>query len=49
MALRLNTVRLFIADDVGIGKTIEAGMIVKELLDRGEAKRLCVLCPPHLC
>jgi ERCC4-related helicase len=49
MALRLNTVRLFIADDVGIGKTIEAGMIVKELLDRGDAKRLCVLCPPHLC
>jgi ERCC4-related helicase len=49
MALRLNAVRLFIADDVGIGKTIEAGMIVKELLDRGDAKRLCVLCPPHLC
>jgi superfamily II DNA or RNA helicase len=49
MALRLDTVRLFIADDVGIGKTIEAGMIVRELLDRGDAKRLCVLCPPHLC
>src|SRR5216684_907422 len=49
MALRLNTVRLFIADDVGIGKTIEAGMIVRELLDRGDAQRLCVLCPPHLC
>lgn len=41
MALRLDTVRLFIADDVGIGKTIEAGMIVRELLDRGDAKRLC--------
>jgi len=49
MALRMDTVRLFIADDVGIGKTIEAGMIVRELLDRGDAKRLCVLCPPHLC
>jgi superfamily II DNA or RNA helicase len=49
MALRLDTVRLFIADDVGIGKTIEAGMIVRELLDRGDAKRLCVLSPPHLC
>jgi superfamily II DNA or RNA helicase len=49
MALRSNTVRLFIADDVGIGKTIEAGLIVRELLDRGDAQRLCVLCPPHLC
>jgi superfamily II DNA or RNA helicase len=49
MALRLETVRLLIADDVGIGKTIEAGLIARELLDRGEAKRLAVLCPPHLC
>lgn len=49
MALRQDTVRMFIADDVGIGKTIEAGMIVRELLDRGDAQRLCVLCPPHLC
>jgi len=49
MALRLETVRLLIADDVGIGKTIEAGLIARELLDRGEAKRLVVLCPPHLC
>jgi superfamily II DNA or RNA helicase len=48
MALRLPTVRLLIADDVGIGKTIEAGLIVRELLDRGEADRLAVLCPPHL-
>ena len=49
MALRLETVRLLVADDVGIGKTIEAGLIARELLDRGEVKRLAVLCPPQLC
>lgn len=49
MALRLDPVRLLIADDVGIGKTIEAGMILRELLDRGEVMRSCVLCPPPLC
>jgi SNF2 family DNA or RNA helicase len=49
MALRLDPVRLLIADDVGIGKTIEAGLIVRELLDRGDIRRLAVLCPPHLC
>lgn len=49
MALRLDTVRLVIADDVGIGKTIEAGLIARELLDRGEVKRLAILCPPQLC
>lgn len=48
MALRLTTVRLLIADDVGIGKTIEAGLIVRELMDRGEIGRVAVLCPPHL-
>lgn len=48
MALRLNPVRLLIADDVGIGKTIEALLVARELLDRGEAQRLAVLCPPHL-
>lgn len=48
MALRLSTVRLLIADDVGIGKTIEAGLIVRELMDRGEIAKLAVLCPPHL-
>jgi superfamily II DNA or RNA helicase len=49
MALRLDPVRLLIADDVGVGKTIEAGMIARELLDRGIAKRLGVLTPAHLC
>lgn len=49
MALKQPTVRLLIADDVGIGKTIEAALIARELLDRGEIQRLSVLCPPHLC
>ena len=49
MALKQDTVRLLIADDVGIGKTIEAGLIARELLDRGEIERLTVICPPHLC
>ena len=49
MALRLDPVRLLVADDVGIGKTVEAALIARELLDRGEVRRLTVLCPPHLC
>jgi superfamily II DNA or RNA helicase len=48
MALKLDAVRLLIADDVGIGKTVEAGLIARELLDRGEIKRIAILCPPHL-
>ncbi|MEV3906837.1 DEAD/DEAH box helicase [Streptomyces canus] len=48
MALRQRTVRLLISDDVGIGKTVEAGLIVKELLAQGEATRLAVLCSPSL-
>ena len=48
MALKLDPVRLLIADDVGIGKTVEACLIARELLDRGEARKLAVLCPPHL-
>ncbi|RTL89317.1 MAG: helicase [Hyphomicrobiales bacterium] len=48
MALKLSVVRLLIADDVGIGKTIEAGLIVREMLDRGLIDRFSVLCPPHL-
>ena len=48
MALKQDVVRLLIADDVGVGKTIEAGLIAREMLDRGEIERLAVLCPPHL-
>ncbi len=48
MALKLDPVRLLIADDVGIGKTIEAALIARELMDRGEIRRLAVLCPPQL-
>lgn len=48
MALRQETIRLLNADDVGIGKTIETGLILRELIDRGEINRFVVLCPPHL-
>jgi len=48
MALRQDVKRLLIADDVGIGKTVEAGMILREMMDRGEVERFTVLCPPHL-
>jgi superfamily II DNA or RNA helicase len=48
MALKLDPVRLLIADDVGVGKTIEAALIARELLDRGDIDQTVVLCPPHL-
>ncbi len=48
MALRQDTVRLLIADDVGIGKTIEASLVASELLAIGDASRLAVLCSPAL-
>lgn len=49
MALKQPVVRLMIADDVGVGKTIEALLIAREMLDRGLIRRVAVLCPPHLC
>jgi superfamily II DNA or RNA helicase len=49
MALRQQVVRLLIADDVGVGKTIEALLIAKELYDRKEIKRFAIVCLPHLC
>ncbi|MEO3890907.1 DEAD/DEAH box helicase [Nonomuraea sp. B5E05] len=48
MALRQKTVRMLISDDVGIGKTVEAGLIAAELLAQGGAERLAVLCSPAL-
>lgn len=49
MALKHEVIRLLVADDVGIGKTIEAGLVAREMLDRGEIERTTVICPPHLC
>ncbi|MFC3451378.1 helicase-related protein [Amycolatopsis speibonae] len=48
MALRQRVVRMLISDDVGIGKTIEAGLIASELLAQGSAQRLAILCSPAL-
>jgi SNF2 family DNA or RNA helicase len=41
--------RAILADEVGLGKTIEAGMILKEYLLRGLVKRFLVLTPAALC
>jgi superfamily II DNA or RNA helicase len=50
MALRQEKpIRLFIADDVGVGKTIEALAILKELLERREISRFAIVVLPHLC
>jgi superfamily II DNA or RNA helicase len=49
MALRQEYVRLLVADDVGVGKTVEALLIAKELLERRKIKRFAVICLPHLC
>ncbi len=48
LAMKQDPVRLLIADDVGVGKTVEAALIVRELIDRGECRRFSVLCPPYL-
>ena len=47
-ALRLPRVNLFIADDTGLGKTIEAGLIARELLLRRKAKTIVVAVPPSV-
>jgi superfamily II DNA or RNA helicase len=48
MALDMPRVRLLIADDVGLGKTIEGGLIIAELFARNRASRLLVICPASL-
>ena len=47
-AVSTNSVRYILADEVGLGKTIEAGLIVKELKARGLIKRILVVCPTGL-
>ena len=47
-ALRMPRVNLFIADDVGLGKTIEAGLIARELLLRKKVREIIVSCPPSM-
>ncbi len=49
MALKKEVTRLLIADDVGVGKTIEALLIAKELYERKEISRFAIVCLPHLC
>lgn len=48
-ALRMPRVNLLIADDVGLGKTIEAGLVIQELLLRHRARTVVVVCPASLC
>ena len=43
-----NTIRYILADEVGLGKTIEAGMVIKELKARGLIRRTLVVCPTGL-
>ncbi len=48
-ALEMARVNLMIADDVGLGKTVEAGLVVQELILRHRARSVMILCPPSLC
>ena len=47
-ALRMSRVALLVADDVGLGKTIEAGLVIEEMLLRHRARRVLVVCPASL-
>ena len=49
LALKQSVARLLIADEVGLGKTVEALLVAREFLDRGEIQKITVICPPHLC
>jgi superfamily II DNA or RNA helicase len=48
-ALQMPRVNLLIADDVGLGKTIEAGLVIQELLLRHRARTVLIVCPASLC
>ncbi len=47
-ALEMARVNLLIADDVGLGKTIEAGLVIRELLLRHRARTVFIVCPATL-
>ncbi len=47
-AMETNNIRYILADEVGLGKTIEAGMIIRELKSRGLVSRILVVCPTGL-
>lgn len=46
--IRADRPRLLVADEVGVGKTIEAGLIIKELQARNDIKSILVICPKAL-
>jgi SNF2 family DNA or RNA helicase len=46
--LNTGATRILVADEVGLGKTIEAGLVVQELLLRHRARTAIVVCPPSL-
>ncbi|HOD54130.1 MAG TPA: helicase-related protein [Candidatus Cloacimonadota bacterium] len=48
IALKKTPVRLMIADDVGLGKTIEAGMIMSELMARQMIRKILIITPSNL-
>lgn len=47
-ALQSSRTNLLLADDVGLGKTIEAGLVIQELLLRHRARSVVIVCPPSL-
>ena len=47
-ALQSPRTNLLLADDVGLGKTIEAGLVIQELLLRHRARSVIIVCPPSL-
>ena len=47
-ALNMPRVSLLVADDVGLGKTIEAGLIIQEMLLRHRARKIIIVCPASL-